>query len=254
MLRSPAYWEAKYKLGFISYLGKYMQDWGLTQSALAERLGVTKGHVSRLLHMEGNYRVDTLVKILHTLGYVLEFRVRKIDDIIAEEERTGASLIWGVTEEDMAAQPEPEAVEVRDASLPYREVAEQRPHMRLYRLIVPVRDIEAVAAFYADLFGAPGSRVSPGRHYFDLGGMILAFYDPSADGDEPGSSWAFHENQYLYIATPALDEIHRKLLDGGRGHVDVSVETMPWGERLFYFVDPFGNRLCFVDVDTVFTG
>jgi hypothetical protein len=32
------------------------------------------------------------------------------------------------------------------------------------------------------------------------------------------------------------------------------VVKRPWGERSFYAVDPFGNRLCFVAGDTVFTG
>lgn len=31
-------------------------------------------------------------------------------------------------------------------------------------------------------------------------------------------------------------------------------EVMPWGERLFYALDPLGSRLCFVEEGTVFTG
>ena len=44
---------------------------------------------------------------------------------------------------------------------------------RLYRVILPVRSIEAAAEFYSGLFEMSGERVSPGRHYFDLGGTIL---------------------------------------------------------------------------------
>ena len=40
----------------------------------------------------------------------------------------------------------------------------------LYRVIVPVSDIEAAQAFYADVLGQPGHRISPGRHYFDCEG------------------------------------------------------------------------------------
>jgi hypothetical protein len=32
------------------------------------------------------------------------------------------------------------------------------------------------------------------------------------------------------------------------------IVTRPWGERSFYAADPFGNRLCFVDEQTIFTG
>ena len=55
------------------------------------------------------------------------------------------------------------------------------PH--LFRVIVPVGDIERAALFYSALLGAAGSRVSPGRHYFECEGTILACYDPQADGD-----------------------------------------------------------------------
>jgi catechol 2,3-dioxygenase-like lactoylglutathione lyase family enzyme len=68
---------------------------------------------------------------------------------------------------------------------------------RLYRVILPVTDIEAAEAFYTGLQGVEGQRVSPGRHYFDLGGTILAIYDPAADRDEPGDGWRHHENQYV---------------------------------------------------------
>jgi len=36
--------------------------------------------------------------------------------------------------------------------------------------------------------------------------------------------------------------------------MDDSIEAMPWGERLFYATDPWGNPICFVDSVTVFTG
>ena len=32
-----------------------------------------------------------------------------------------------------------------------------------------------------------------------------------------------------------------------------AIETQPWGERSFYCADPFGNKLCFVDDQTLFT-
>lgn len=126
--------------------------------------------------------------------------------------------------------------------------------MKLYRIIFPVTDIEKAAAFYGDLFEQAGQRVSPGRHYFDLGGTILACYDPVADGDDAGNGWKFHKNQYIYIAVKDLENIHRKLLGSESKAVDAAIETMPWGERLFYAGDPFGNPVCFVDEKTIFTG
>ena len=80
---------------------------------------------------------------------------------------------------------------------------------RLYRVILPVRDIDGSAAFYAALFDLPGERVSPGRHYFDLGGTILAVYSPTADGDEEGT-WTHHPNQYVYFGVADLERAHTR--------------------------------------------
>ncbi len=123
----------------------------------------------------------------------------------------------------------------------------------LYRVILPVNDIEQAAAFYASVFAASGERVSPGRHYFACGGTILACYDPQADGDDVGKGWRFHQNQYLYFAVTDLEKTQAAV--GAAGGVLVQeIAVMPWGERLFYAKDPFGNPICFVEDATVFRG
>jgi predicted enzyme related to lactoylglutathione lyase len=124
---------------------------------------------------------------------------------------------------------------------------------RLYRIILPVADIERAAAFYAAVFGMPGQRVSPGRHYFHCGGTLLACYDPVADGDGDQGGWRFHPFQYLYFAVPDLEAVSARIESTG-GTLDSAIETMPWGERLFYARDPFGSRISFVDERALFTG
>lgn len=130
---------------------------------------------------------------------------------------------------------------------------------RLFRVILPVRDIERAAQFYSAVLDSPGVRVSPGRHYFDCGGTILACFDPNADGDgyEPAPN-----PEWLYFAVEDVEEAHRAVVAAGGKLSDEQVHgapagevvTRPWGERSFYAFDPFGNRLCFVDQATVFTG
>ena len=124
---------------------------------------------------------------------------------------------------------------------------------RLYRVILPVADIERAATFYGTVFGTPGQRISDGRHYFRCGGTILACYDPVADRDGEQSGWRFHPCQYLYFAVPDLEATLARV-ETARGTIDAGIETMPWGERLFYARDPFGSRICFVDDRTLFTG
>ena len=94
--------------------------------------------------------------------------------------------------------------------------------------------------------------VSPGRHYFNLGGTILACYDPKADGDQT-YDWTFHENQYVYISTNDLEAVYESIQELG-GTLLGQIEKMPWGERLFYAKDIVGTPICFVDLKSVFWG
>ena len=124
---------------------------------------------------------------------------------------------------------------------------------RLYRVILPVADIERATAFYGVVFGTPGQRISPGRHYFNCGGIIFACYDPEADGDGEQGGWRLHPLQYLYFAVPDLEDTLARVQTAG-GIIVADIDTMPWGERLFYARDPFGSPVCFVDERTLFTG
>ena len=123
----------------------------------------------------------------------------------------------------------------------------------LYRIILPVANIERAAAFYGAIFETPGERVSPGRHYFTCGSVILACYDPVADGDGNRDNWCFHPNQYLYFAVPDLEAMLARVRAAG-GTIDGEIKKMPWGERLFYARDPLGSRISFVDEGTIFLG
>ena len=127
------------------------------------------------------------------------------------------------------------------------------PSPRLYRVILPVTDIERAVAFYRAVFDTPGQRISPGRHYFNCGNTILACYDPVADGDNAEGGWRFHPLQYLYFAVPDLEATLARVRTAG-GTIDGDISIMPWGERLFYARDPFGSQICFVDDRTLFTG
>lgn len=121
---------------------------------------------------------------------------------------------------------------------------------RLFRVILPVSDIEVAASFYADALGIPGDRVSAGRHYFSCGGTILACYDALADGDTEAVG---PNPQHIYFGVEDLDAVHERVRKHSAADI-TPIETRPWGERSFYATDPFGNPICFVDSQTLFTG
>jgi catechol 2,3-dioxygenase-like lactoylglutathione lyase family enzyme len=132
------------------------------------------------------------------------------------------------------------------------------PH--LYRVILPVADIEQAARFYAAVLGHAGQRVSPGRHYFDCEGTILACFDPQADGDGYD---ARANPEPLYFAVSDLPACYAACRAAGADFPAESppgvgplgrIAKRPWGEESFYASDPFGNPLCFVARETVFRG
>lgn len=130
---------------------------------------------------------------------------------------------------------------------------------RLFRVIQPVSDMERAAAFYEAVLGSKGFRVSSGRHYFECGGVILACFDPRADGDDYDAPV---NPEWLYFAVDDLEATYAACQRAGarfapgdvHGDPAGKIARRPWGERSFYVHDPFGNRLCFVDATTTYTG
>jgi catechol 2,3-dioxygenase-like lactoylglutathione lyase family enzyme len=118
---------------------------------------------------------------------------------------------------------------------------------RLYRVILPAKDIAATTAWYEDLLQMKGEYVRPNRVYFHCGPIILALVEPDAP--------ARPNQEYAYFAVSDLKAYHErasrlKALDKKMGRI----KRQPWGEVSFYAYDPLGNPLCFVDENTLFTG
>lgn len=126
--------------------------------------------------------------------------------------------------------------------------------VQLFRVIMPVDDLERAQRFYAQVLEMSGERVSADRHYFNCAPTILACVKITR---------RFRPNiENVYFAVDNLEGTHKRfleaianklggeLLEGEFGIIDVR----PWGERSFYAQDPFGNPICFVDSQTKFTG
>jgi uncharacterized glyoxalase superfamily protein PhnB len=124
------------------------------------------------------------------------------------------------------------------------------PSAQLFRVILPVTNVDDAAVFYSAVLEQSGIRISPGRHYFACGSVILACFDPRADGD----AWDSKPNpDHIYFAVDDLDAYFQRVSQRPNGSILHPIETQPWGERSFYSTDPFGNKLCFVDKNTMFT-
>jgi len=128
---------------------------------------------------------------------------------------------------------------------------------KLFRVILQVSDLDKAAEFYAKLLNDEGRRIPRGsRHYFDCGPVILALVDVSAGGDE-----AKPIPDYIYFAVADLQAVYDRASrlnclsdEDVHGEPAGQIVKRPWGELSFYVADPWGNGLCFVDEQTLFTG
>ena len=127
----------------------------------------------------------------------------------------------------------------------------------LYRIILQVPNLDQAEEFYGTLLGDRGRRIPrASRHYIDCGPVILALVDVTSEGETPKP---IPDN--IYFSTGNLDETHERAkalncISAADVHGVSAGEVVvrPWGERSFYVLDPWGNKLCFVDETTLFTG
>ena len=120
----------------------------------------------------------------------------------------------------------------------------------LFRVIVPVPNVQEAVTFYQRILGMEGESIADGsRHYFLCGRVILALANPT----EHGVEW--HPNaDHFYFAVADLEEAFERAKKAGCQELDNEIDSRPWGEKSFYARDPFGNPMCFVDEKTKFTG
>ena len=140
-----------------------------------------------------------------------------------------------------------------------RSQVKSRRSPRIYRILMPAKDLARSRRFYEALLGSRGRLVGGGRIYFDCGPVILGILDYSSR-----SARLIPTPEALYFATSDLEGVYRRArrlgcLAPGLLHDDPSsplgeIVVRPWGERSFYAEDPSGNALCFVDAHTLFVG
>ena len=103
--------------------------------------------------------------------------------------------------------------------------------------------------FYERLLGIDADDTVPSRLYFHCGDVIVAVIDWAVE--DRGSFQPTAEN--LYLATGDLDAAFERAV-AADARIVSPIDMRPWGERSFYCLDPDGNRLCFVDDQTLFLG
>jgi catechol 2,3-dioxygenase-like lactoylglutathione lyase family enzyme len=130
----------------------------------------------------------------------------------------------------------------------------------LYRIILQVDNLDQAEEFYGKLLGDRGRRIPRGsRHYIDCGPVILALVDVNGEGIPALEPKPLPD--YIYFAVSDVEAVYQRAqelqclsTEDVHGESAGDLVKRPWGERSFYAHDPWGNGLCFVDENTLFTG
>ena len=129
-----------------------------------------------------------------------------------------------------------------------------------FRIYLQVDNLDNAEDFYGKLLGDRGRRIPRGgRHYIDCGPVILALVDVTGEGTIDTKPEPIPD--YIYFSVANLESVHTRAKELNclsdediHGASAGEIVKRPWGERSFYVHDPWGNGLCFVDENTLFTG
>jgi transcriptional regulator with XRE-family HTH domain len=85
LLRTEEYWFEIMQNQIYRALEEYLAREGISQSQLAERLGVTKGYVSQVLNGNFNYSLKKLIQLSLSLDLIPVFELRPLNEFIENE-------------------------------------------------------------------------------------------------------------------------------------------------------------------------
>jgi predicted enzyme related to lactoylglutathione lyase len=126
--------------------------------------------------------------------------------------------------------------------------------MKGFRVLLQVGDLGEAKAFYSKLFGIEGREVGGNRVYFDTEGGFFIFAVVQTADPVPNA-------ESFYLTVVDLKLFHARAFEMGclskvnvHGGSAADIVRRPWGEVSFYCIDPWENKVCFVQEDSRFTG
>jgi transcriptional regulator with XRE-family HTH domain len=87
LVKTPEYWMETIQNELYRQVKKYLDEKGINQSQLAEKLKVTKGYVSQVLNGNFNYTLSKLIELSLAVGVAPDLEFRSFADYIAKEQK-----------------------------------------------------------------------------------------------------------------------------------------------------------------------
>ena len=85
LVRTPEYWLETIQNEIFRQVAVYLRDNNMTQTQLAEQLGVTKGYVSQIMKGEFNYTLKKLIELSLAVGKAPVINFMPLAEIISVE-------------------------------------------------------------------------------------------------------------------------------------------------------------------------
>lgn len=77
-MREEVYWTTKIQLELFREINNYLLDTGMTRTAFAEKLGVSKGYVSQILNGDFDHKLSKMVTLLLAVEKVPQLQFKEL--------------------------------------------------------------------------------------------------------------------------------------------------------------------------------
>ena len=118
--------------------------------------------------------------------------------------------------------------------------------LKLYQLDIPTLDLGQAEAFYQQLLGVAGRRLTNGIQ-FDCGGMVLSCRQTGSHSESAVTSDAVSR---AWFTVEDLEATFERAKSAGCRSLSEQILSRPWGYNSFHLADPFGNIIGFVNEAT----
>ncbi|TXF85959.1 helix-turn-helix domain-containing protein [Neolewinella aurantiaca] len=83
-MREEVYWTTKIQLELFREISHYLSETGMTRTAFADKLGVSKGYVSQILNGDFDHKLSKMVTLLLAIEKVPQLQFKQLDAAIKQ--------------------------------------------------------------------------------------------------------------------------------------------------------------------------
>ena len=87
LLKTEEYWFETLQNDIYRMVAEYIQKEGITQTKLAEQLGVSKGYISQIMNGNFNYTLKKMIELSLALNKVPAFQFKDCEQYIQEDKQ-----------------------------------------------------------------------------------------------------------------------------------------------------------------------